>query len=135
MGKLQVPMDVVKERLQIEGQMVVSTRLNGSLKCASYIWQTEGVRGFYRAYWLHQMTWAPFNGLYFASYGFLKFYFTKYSPPGAEIVGQFLCGMVSAAFASLVTSPFDMIKTRLQVQRSNPEIFDYAVRSTPLWFD
>jgi solute carrier family 25 protein 44 len=33
--------------------------------------------------------------------------------------------MLAASLACVLTSPLDLVKTRLQVQGSNPEIFDY----------
>jgi hypothetical protein len=38
--------------------------LGSSLRCLRGILATEGLYGLYRAYWIHQTTWAPFNGLY-----------------------------------------------------------------------
>lgn len=34
--------------------------------------------------------------------------------------------LTAASLASVLTSPLDLVKTRLQVQASNPAIFDYA---------
>ena len=45
---------------------------SGSFNALKSIWKTEGMRGFYRAYWPHQMAWVPFNGSYWAIYGQLK---------------------------------------------------------------
>lgn len=36
------------------------------------------------------------------------------------------CTAVAGTLASILTSPVDLIKTRLQVQRSNPAVFDYT---------
>jgi hypothetical protein len=57
-------MDVVKERLQIEGQLKTTENMGGSTNAIRQIIKHEGIIGLYRAYWLHQMTWMPFNGLY-----------------------------------------------------------------------
>jgi solute carrier family 25 iron transporter 28/37 len=58
-----VPMDVVKERLQIEGQIKTVETYGGSMNALKQIVAKEGFMGLYRAYWLHQLTWAPINGL------------------------------------------------------------------------
>lgn len=67
-----VPMDVVKERLQIEGQLKTVKNYGSSFQAVKGIIGTEGLLGLYRAFWIHQMTWAPFNGLYFATYDHSK---------------------------------------------------------------
>jgi len=72
---LWVPMDVVKERLQIQKTLPVgaaadtaavaaegghgATRFTGSWNAATTIFRTEGVRGLYRGYWAHQCVWGP----------------------------------------------------------------------------
>jgi hypothetical protein len=57
-----VPMDVVKERLQIEGQLKSVETMGSSSNAIRSILKNEGVSGLYRAYWIHQITWMPFNG-------------------------------------------------------------------------
>lgn len=54
-------MDVVKERLQVEGQLKTSKSYGGTVEAVRGIVRFEGLRGLYRAYWMHQATWAPFN--------------------------------------------------------------------------
>lgn len=49
-------------------QVQVVRAYSGSLHAFREILRHEGVRGLYRAYPVHQATWAPFNGLYFAVY-------------------------------------------------------------------
>eukprot|EP00931_Biecheleriopsis_adriatica_P014087 TRINITY_DN11572_c0_g1_i2.p1 TRINITY_DN11572_c0_g1~~TRINITY_DN11572_c0_g1_i2.p1 ORF type:complete len:254 (+),score=38.99 TRINITY_DN11572_c0_g1_i2:35-796(+) len=63
-----VPMDVIKERLQVEGQLKVTNAYSGSFNACKQILLHEGAVGLYRAFPIHQMTWAPFNGCYFAVY-------------------------------------------------------------------
>ena len=56
-----VPMDTVKERLQVEGQLKRGSKaeLGGSWNAGSDDLRREGLWGFYPAYWVHQATWAP----------------------------------------------------------------------------
>uniref|UniRef100_A0A7S1UI93 Mitochondrial carrier protein n=1 Tax=Phaeomonas parva TaxID=124430 RepID=A0A7S1UI93_9STRA len=115
-----VPMDVVKERLQVEGQMTVKETYGGSLQALQRIIKTEGVLGLYRAYWIHQLTWAPFNGLYFTLYESFKTFAKEndFYPMTWE-------GTAAGVIAGAVTNPADLVKTRLQVARANPGVFDY----------
>ena len=131
-------MDVVKERLQIEGQIATDQKYGGSFTAFRNIIAEEGVRVLYRAYWMHQATWAPFNGLYFAVYEHLKGIRAESikdtvpvpapgQPKKVDTIGNLMCGCAAGTVASIATSPIDLVKTRLQVQASNPAIFDYKV--------
>lgn len=116
-----VPMDVIKERLQIEAQVKneLTETYGGSFNALRQIIKGEGVIGLYRAYWIHQATWCPFNGLYFAIYESTKNFMSKRDLP------LWPAGIVAGVVASAATNPMDLVKTRLQVARSNPKIFDY----------
>ena len=115
-----VPMDVVKERLQIQGSMSkLTARYKGSMGALRDIVASEGVLGLYRAYWIHQATWAPFNGLYFMLYDGSKEF------ARARELPEWPSAIVAGVIASTVTNPMDLVKTRLQVARSNPTLFDY----------
>ncbi len=132
-----VPMDVIKERLQIEGKIQTNESYGGSYNATKQIFRNEGMIGLYRAFWIHQATWVPFNGIYFSVYEFakkeMKLRFNNSSSSsridGRNIKDELMlnvpCSLFASAIASVATSPLDLIKTRLQVQQSNPTIFDY----------
>jgi hypothetical protein len=124
-----VPMDVTKERLQVEGQVKVLNTYSGSFNAFASILKAEGLLGIYRAFPIHQMTWVPFHGVYFALYEKCKQlcvdagYADEYDTlePTAQICSTFTAGMI----ASGITNPLDVLKTRLQVSRANPQMFPY----------
>ena len=72
------------------------------------------------------MTWAPFNGIYFSVYEYSKLKYRNYSDQ-TGILFNLPCTAVAGTVASALTSPIDLVKTRLQVQQSNPLVFDYKV--------
>ena len=120
---LWVPMDTVKERLQIEGQLasLKSDRaLGSSFGAVAKIARLEGWRGFFPAYWIHQWTWAPFNGLYFSIYEASKAVADDHRWPAWP------CGILAGVVAGAATNPMDLVKTRLQVARADPATFQYA---------
>mmetsp|Transcript_104087 Transcript_104087/g.315941 ORF Transcript_104087/g.315941 Transcript_104087/m.315941 type:complete len:294 (+) Transcript_104087:84-965(+) len=126
-----VPMDVIKERLQVEGQVKLAARAyTGSFNAFSHIMKHEGLVGLYRAFPVHQLTWAPFNGCYFMIYEKCK---TLCIDAGyedghdnLEPTAQLCCGATAGIIAGAVTNPVDVLKTRLQVAMANPEMFPYT---------
>lgn len=124
-----VPMDVIKERLQVEGQLKVKSAYSGSFHAFREILRHEGLLGLYRAFPIHQVTWAPFNGCYFMVYEKLK---TMCIDAGYEDgmdnldpIAQVSCGVAAGVIAATVTNPVDVLKTRLQVAMANPDMFPY----------
>eukprot|EP00933_Yihiella_yeosuensis_P073692 TRINITY_DN82407_c0_g1_i1.p1 TRINITY_DN82407_c0_g1~~TRINITY_DN82407_c0_g1_i1.p1 ORF type:complete len:172 (+),score=16.90 TRINITY_DN82407_c0_g1_i1:1-516(+) len=123
-------MDVIKERLQVEGQVKVSTSYSGSYHALVNIMKHEGAFGLYRAFPIHQMTWAPFNGCYFMIYEKCKAMCINAGyedgHDNLEPIAQ-ICSSASAGIiASTITNPVDVLKTRLQVGMSNPEMFPFT---------
>mmetsp|Transcript_33629 Transcript_33629/g.60867 ORF Transcript_33629/g.60867 Transcript_33629/m.60867 type:complete len:292 (-) Transcript_33629:66-941(-) len=124
-----VPMDVVKERLQAQGQIKVTQTYTGSFHAFKQILAHEGVMGLFRAYPIHQVTWAPFNGCYFAVYEKCKQLCIdagyEDGHDNLEPIAQVSCGATAGVVAASITNPVDVLKTRLQVAMANPEMFPY----------
>eukprot|EP00421_Protoceratium_reticulatum_P029621 CAMPEP_0168486230 /NCGR_PEP_ID=MMETSP0228-20121227/67016_1 /TAXON_ID=133427 /ORGANISM="Protoceratium reticulatum, Strain CCCM 535 (=CCMP 1889)" /LENGTH=100 /DNA_ID=CAMNT_0008502815 /DNA_START=52 /DNA_END=351 /DNA_ORIENTATION=- len=76
------------------------------------------------------MTWAPFNGCCFAVYEKCKGWCINAGyedgHDNLEPVAQVCCGATAAVIAGWLTNPFDVLKTRLQVARANPEMFPFT---------
>ena len=100
----------------------LSARYSGSGGALRSIVAREGVAGLYRAYFIHQLTWCPFNGLYIAIYDCTKSSLQQNKLAAWDWVSAPLAGIIAAA----VTNPMDLVKTRLQIAASNPGIFDYT---------
>ena len=69
---------------------------------------------------MHQLTWAPFNGLFFATYEATKSFAAARDWP------TWWAGPFAGVVAGTVTNPADLIKTRLQVRRASPGVFSYT---------
>ena len=125
---LWVPIDVTKERLQIQrlpstlpegqgGDMMYRNSVDALRKIA----RTEGMFGLYKGYGATLLSFGPFSALYFmfyeeskvASQRFFKYASTDDMPFALHVTNSVIAGCC----ASFVTNPLDLIKLRLQVQR------------------
>jgi hypothetical protein len=126
---LYVPIDVVKERMQVQGGRPRGggTPYYASARDAfSQILSKEGVRGLYRGYGATLAAFGPFSALYFACYEALRsraLVWDKNSAGGGRGGGSlplWLQATVAAgagAVASAATAPLDLVKLRLQTQQ------------------
>ena len=131
---LFVPVDVIKERLQVQaitvttGSSVGVGGYRGSWDALRTIVRTEGIgRGLYRGFGITLFSFGPFSALYFSFYESLKGLYLKGrtgvtpSSGGGEASLPFLASLMLSATAgsaaSLVTNPLDLVKLRIQIER------------------
>ena len=135
---IYVPVDVVKERMQVQQQQkhkqvknASDTYYRGSLDALQKILKTEGLRGIYKGYGATLASFGPFSALYFMFYEQCKMrardhYIGKHDNQSSPIVKAdgdlpllylIACSSAAGALASFLTSPLDMAKLRLQIQR------------------
>jgi hypothetical protein len=141
-----VPVDVIKERLQVQSLAIAqnpnntctypNTKTNhlmykGSWDALVKITKTEGFAGIYRGYGATLASFGPFSALYFVFYEQLKDWAKLYDGEyqsrqsksavleDGDLSFPFLigCSCGAGALASFLTSPLDMAKLRLQLQR------------------
>ncbi|KAL7534045.1 hypothetical protein ACHAWF_004701 [Thalassiosira exigua] len=136
-----VPVDVVKERMQVQRNLTSqgisrSYQYNGSWDALQQIIRTEGLRGIYKGYGATLASFGPFSALYFMFYERCKLWSREYIQRQREVsestktsdtnkvndgdlplLHLVACSAGAGALASWLTSPLDMAKLRLQVQR------------------
>lgn len=124
------PIWMVKTRMQLEKKARGERRMN-ALQCARYVYQTEGVRGFYRG-----LT-ASYAGISetmicFLIYETLKKHMAEQRMTMAKTeanksASDFIGLMVAAAFAkgcaSCIAYPHEVIRTRLREEGSKYKYF------------
>lgn len=130
------PIWMVKTRMQLERRVRGSKQMN-ALQCARYVYQTEGIRGFYRG-----LT-ASYAGISetiicFVIYEGLKKHLEELhlsaanASPGQKTSANFLGLMLAAAFskgcASCIAYPHEVIRTRLREEGSKYKTFCQTAR-------
>lgn len=131
---LFVPVDVIKERMQI--QTLASSHMSDTASSAasssgtfykstmdavSTIARAEGIRGIYRGYGATLMSFGPFSALYFTFYEEFKLaasYIANIDVSNPSFEASLICSSLAGGLASFLTSPLDLAKLRLQVDRS-----------------
>ena len=128
---IYVPVDVVKERMQVQQRINIDsnnrTHYKGSWDAVQSIAKREGLAGIYKGYWATLASFGPFSALYFMFYERFKDFARERNEialtqdrmedaklPFLQLVS---CSAGAGALASWLTSPLDMAKLRLQVQR------------------
>jgi Mitochondrial carrier protein len=122
-----VPMDVIKERLQVQSN-IKQYKYKNSIDAFNQIYKLEGVRGLYKAYGATLASFGPFSAIYFTLYEYFKEYKVGQHKE-IDLKDTIICSVSAGAFAAWITNPLDMAKVRMQVVRatkaSGAPLFDY----------
>lgn len=136
---IYVPVDVIKERLQIQNRTDL-VQYKGGLDALVKICKTEGPMGIYKGYGATLASFGPFSALYFVFYEKFKLWSKGYlersqddatskenEPTSGQLPLSFtiLSSASAGSLASFLTSPLDMVKLRLQVQRRTESLPSY----------
>ncbi|XP_004297104.1 PREDICTED: solute carrier family 25 member 44-like [Fragaria vesca subsp. vesca] len=119
-----VPLDVTCQRLMVQG-LSGTTSCNRPFEVIRKVIQAEGFRGLYRGFGLTALSQSPASALWWGAYGSVQHMIWRslgYSdkdqqkPSHTEMATvQATAGMMAGALSSVITTPIDTIKTRLQV--------------------
>lgn len=115
------PLEIVKIRLQIQGE-VAKTIEGAPKRSAMWIVRNLGLVGLYKGASACLLRDVPFSAIYFPTYSHLKRDFFGESPTKKLGVLQLLtAGAIAGMPAAYLTTPCDVIKTRLQVEARKGE--------------
>ncbi|KAI0977312.1 mitochondrial carrier domain-containing protein [Xylaria arbuscula] len=110
------PLEIVKIRLQVQGEMAKATE-GAQKRSAMWIVRNLGLKGLYKGASACLLRDVPFSAIYFPTYSHLKKDFFGESPTKKLGVVQLLtAGAIAGMPAAYLTTPCDVIKTRLQVE-------------------
>ncbi|KAK9473183.1 mitochondrial carrier domain-containing protein [Dipodascopsis tothii] len=110
------PLEIVKIRLQIQGE--VSKSIDGApRRSALWIVRNLGLVGLYKGATACLMRDVPFSAIYFPAYAHLKKdYFGEGPNKPLGIPQLLMAGAIAGMPAAYLTTPCDVIKTRLQAE-------------------
>ncbi|XWS60444.1 hypothetical protein CRYUN_Cryun07bG0037000 [Craigia yunnanensis] len=152
-----VPCEVMKQRMQVQGSrtswnsaiMKDKMRMKSGAQMYGYytgmfqaghsIWKEQGLKGLYTGYWSTLARDVPFAGLMVMFYETLKDVTEKgrekWAPNfhvDSSIEGLVLGGL-AGGFSAYLTTPLDVIKTRLQVQGSSTSYNGWLDAVSKIW--
>ena len=120
------PFDVVKVRLQADGRLKAlgqPPRYAGTFDALARIPREEGVRGFYRGLGPSIGRAAVINGCGIASYDQTKVVVLQLTGRDKGLVPQVIGSLVSGLVSAIVSTPFDVIKTRMMNQAEGKRLY------------
>ncbi|GMI22881.1 hypothetical protein TeGR_g11991, partial [Tetraparma gracilis] len=121
------PLEITKIRLQMQGEdarvAMAAGKPRPDEKTFFKIAQELGIKGLYKgagACWARDV---PFSAIYFPAYAYFKHALSEGGDPSKTTpFSLFAAGMAAGVPAAFLTTPFDVIKTRLQVVARDGEM-------------
>ena len=110
------PIEVISQKLMIQGQGENNTKLKGAVHMSTDVFRDHGMRGFYRGFVASLLTGVLWSAVWWGSYGVYLDIIGDYAPQGtSHLLIQSAAGGLSGLNAAVIGNPFDIVKTRLQV--------------------
>ncbi|KAJ3383755.1 hypothetical protein HDU92_003949 [Lobulomyces angularis] len=106
---IRVPTEVVKSRMQ--------TGVYKNLKDA--VIDVKNKKEFYRGFYMTLFRDIPFSVLQFCLWEDLKKSYSKYKLRKIKPWESAICGSLAGAFAAFSTTPLDVVKTRIMLEKKN----------------
>uniref|UniRef100_A0A061R0Q2 Mitochondrial carrier family n=1 Tax=Tetraselmis sp. GSL018 TaxID=582737 RepID=A0A061R0Q2_9CHLO len=119
-GAVYNPFDIIKERLQAQVLMRDVYSYKGTREAMAHLLRRGRPADLLRGYWVTNLAWIPWNAIYIAGYeaarqGAAARLCRSGSVEDLPSWAVASCAFTAASGAALVTSPADVVKTRLQV--------------------
>ncbi|KAL0557047.1 hypothetical protein IC582_005565 [Cucumis melo] len=111
---IRVPTEVVKQRMQ-------TSHFASASNAVQAIVSREGFKGLYAGYGSFLLRDLPFDAIQFCIYEQLRIGYKLAAQRDPNDPENALIGAFSGAVTGAITTPFDVIKTRLMVQGSNSQ--------------
>lgn len=154
-----VPCEVMKQRMQVQGtrrswsSVIMKDNISvkpgtqmygyytGIFQAGCSIWKEQGLKGLYAGYWSTLARDVPFAGLMVMFYEALKdvteYGRQKWIPNSSWHVNSsvegLLLGGLAGGFSAYLTTPLDVVKTRLQIQGSTTRYNGWVDAIRNIW--
>ena len=113
---ITVPVDVLSQKLMVQGLGQSHVKLKGASTILREIIRKEGPFGLYKGYFASFMTYTPTSAIWWSAYGTYTGVVGDYVPSGTpHMMILAMAGVMAGATAATLTNPLDIIRTRLQV--------------------
>lgn len=120
---VKLPFEVVKQTAQAGGNFTSKTAFQ-------HIFRADGIRGLYSGFFSTISRDVPYTVLQMPIWEFLKSHVAKYNNrEEANVIESGFCGAAAGGFASAITTPLDVAKTRIiLLDRSSPDYSENPLR-------
>ncbi|KAF2077451.1 hypothetical protein CYY_001224 [Polysphondylium violaceum] len=121
-----VPFELVKIRLQAKEN---AGKYKNTMDCVSKIAKAEGLMGFYKG--LESTLWrhAFWNGGYFGLIHTIKAALPKPTTEKHTLFNNFIAGALAGGFGTVLNTPADVVKSRIQNQGTGPVKYNWFIPS------
>jgi hypothetical protein len=120
------PVDVVKVRLQMDGEGVSGGKYRGVFHAGSVLFREEGVQGLYRGIGASLCREMSYSGIRMGLYEPAKQMLGATDPAQTPFLLKILSGAITGATGSILANPFDLAKVRMQSASSSSGRAEYA---------
>jgi solute carrier family 25 (mitochondrial iron transporter), member 28/37 len=108
---IQAPMDVVKQRMQLSRRVYLSTQ-----HAFVHVLRHEGFRGLFAGYNTTLAMNVPFHFVFVSVYEKCRYMLVSDEETGFQGFQHILAGGIAGATAAAITTPLDVVRTRLQTR-------------------
>ncbi|XP_077285157.1 solute carrier family 25 protein Shawn-like [Arctopsyche grandis] len=115
------PLELIRTKMQ--SRKMTFSEMKDSI---ADLLKTRGATGLWRGFGSTLMRDVPFSGIYWMNYETIKRFYGNIDPNENTLIFTFSAGAVSGSIASLVTLPFDVIKTHQQIELGEKEIYSVS---------
>ncbi|KAF2074568.1 hypothetical protein CYY_004114 [Polysphondylium violaceum] len=112
------PIDVLKTRLQIQGELSSMKSGNGLFKSTIQIIENEGFLALYKGLGPSLLRESTYSTLRMGGYDIIKGYFVDQNGK-TNLLSKVLSGAISGGVGASIANPSDLIKVRMQAHSAN----------------